>query len=40
MDMDRMKIKFLYGDIYVPKILGGGGVITPKILGGYLPSEF
>ena len=28
MDMD-MEIKFLNGDIYVPKILGGG-VITPN----------
>ena len=30
-----MKIKFLNGDIYVSKILGGG-VTTPKILGGVL----
>ena len=40
MDMDRMKIKFLYGDIYVPKILEGGGDYPQDSRGGYLPSEF
>ena len=29
-----MEIKLLNGDVCVPKILGGEGVITPKILGG------
>ena len=32
-----MEIKLLNGDICVPKILGGGGGITPKILGGEPP---
>jgi len=32
-----MEIKFLNGDVCVPKILEGGGVIAPKILGGGPP---
>ena len=32
-----MEIKFLNWDIYVPKILGGGGVITLMILEESIP---
>ena len=31
--VEGMEIKFLNLDIFVPKILEGGGVITPRILG-------
>ena len=32
-----MEIKFLNWDIYVPKILGGGGLITPNNPPIYAP---
>ena len=33
-----MEIKFLNGDVYVPKIVGGG--VNPKMEGGNYPKDF